>query len=109
MPGSGARRVAEKELRGSDAMRSRQVNALIAAAMLSALALSASEAWGDAVIGVWPGFQRDWTPIVTYGEPDGGSSGIRGSRQILVFALDRWLFSTRGPGPHRARVSEPLN
>ena len=75
MPGSGARRVAEMDLRGSDAMRSRVVNAVVAAAMLASLALGASVTWGAVPIHLGTSTGQI-PPIETYGEPEGGGGDI---------------------------------
>jgi hypothetical protein len=92
MPGPGVRRVAEMELRGSDAMRSRVMRAFVAAAMLAPYALGVGEARGDAN-GMAPLAQRVWVPVVNYGEPDGGDgSGIRRyARPVPVLGINLWL------------------
>lgn len=67
-------------------MRSRVVKTFIAAAMLSCLAWCASEA--SAAPTRSQARSYDWTPMVNYGDPDGGSSSIpRFGRSTEVFTI----------------------
>lgn len=70
--------MAEMELRGSDAMRSRVIKTIVAAAMLASLALGAGEAWGSDVTGPPPIVQSIRVPVMNYGEPDEAQEGIHG-------------------------------
>jgi hypothetical protein len=102
MPGPGVRRVAEMELRGSDAMSTRVLRTFVAAAMLVSCALGAVEARADAN-GMAPLAQRVWVPVVNYGEPDGGDgSGIRRyAHPVPVLGVTLWIpmfASDTGPG-----------
>jgi len=72
-------------------MRSRVIKTIVAAAMLASLALGAGEAWGSDVTGPPPIVQSIRVPVMNYGEPDGGSSNIRGiARTLTVYGLSLW-------------------